>query len=1141
MDYRILGPLEVCDGDRTLELGGDKQRALLAVLLLHAGEVVSADRLIDDLWGERQPPAALKALQAHISRLRKTLDTNAAGWLEAGGDPSAGSSKGVLVTRGHGYLLRVAPSELDLDRFRGLVEQGRRALAAGDPREAGRVLRAGLAMWRGPPLADFTYEAFAQAAIAQLEELHLGAVEERVEADLALGRHDQLVGELAALVDRNPLRERLRAQLMLALYRCGRQAEALDVYQEFRRHLSEELGLDPGPRLQQLEAAILSRDASLAAPVADWPPAEPAASAAPRRRATLERRRQRLAFGGLMLTGVAVAAAVLVSSGGQAARLSVIAADSVGAISPARGAISAVVPVGSSPSRLAAGEGAVWVTNYNDNTVSRIDLATRAVDQTIQAGSTPSGIAVGARAVWVANNFAGTVSKIDPAADRIVQSIPVGNGPSGVAVGAGSVWVTNNSDGTLSRINVTTGTVVKTIALGGGATDVAAGPGAVWVSDEANGRVLRVDPTTNQLVQAINVGTGPTAIALGYGSVWVANSLDGTVWRIDPQTTHVRAAIEVGNTPNAITVGAGGVWVANEYGGSVARIDPATDEVARTITVGNRPQGLAAAAGLVWVGAQASAASHRGGTLTVLQHGPLGSLDPTVAGSLASILTLYMTNDGLTAFKRVGGSDGAQVVPDLAISLPVPTDGGRTYTFQLRPGIRYSNGKPVRPEDFRHAIERELKLGPGSPFGGAWPYYENVVGGAACVAGPARCDLSRGIVTDDGANTIRFHLVSPDPEFPARLATWAADAVPTGTPNHNIGSHPLPATGPYEIASYTPRQLTLVRNPYFHEWSHAAQPDGYADRIVWRIGASTEAAVTAVERGGADYTLDPPPANRLNELQTRFASQLKVNLNDVTISMPLNTRVSPFTDLRVRQALNYAVDRAKLATLLGQESRPTCQQLPPYIPGYERYCPYTLNPNRAGVWSAPDLPKAQALIAASGTRGTPVTIWSTSGCYLTDFTAAGRYLVSLLDRLGYPTRIKTFPDPNHMFSLFADSRTRAQAALCVLAPNYPAASEFLGPLGNSCQSFVPNTQNNNNILEFCDRQFDATVRSALAAEATRSPTATQLWAKADRQFTDQAPVVQLDTPSITDFVSHRVGDYEYNPQLGVLIDQLWVH
>jgi peptide/nickel transport system substrate-binding protein len=273
-------------------------------------------------------------------------------------------------------------------------------------------------------------------------------------------------------------------------------------------------------------------------------------------------------------------------------------------------------------------------------------------------------------------------------------------------------------------------------------------------------------------------------------------------------------------------------------------------------------------------------------------------------------------------------------------------------------------------------------------------------------------------------------------------------------------------------------------------------------------------------------------------VRTRFASQLNVYPKDVTIQLGLNTRVAPFNDLRVRRALNYAVDRAELARLFGREARPTCQLLPPYIPGYKPYCPYTLRPNKAGTWSAPDLATAQALIAASQTRGTPITIWRRPG-YLTDFTAAGRYLVSLLHQLGYPARIKVL-GANESYAQFGDSRTKAQAFFETLGPSYPSASEFLNPVLQGCQGFVPNSPSNVNLTEFCDPQFDATVLSALSAEGSNSPAAPALWAKADRQITDQAPFVNFDTPCVTDFVAQRVGDYQYNPQLGVLIDQLWV-
>lgn len=1136
MDYRILGPLEVSHSGRPLGLGGEKQRALLAVLLLHRNEVVSSDRLIDGLWNGAPPPSALGALQAYVSRLRKSLNFDGATGSGADSDGASGSSNGVLVTRGHGYLLRVAEGELDVDRFAALVERGRGALAAGEPGEAAEVLREALALWRGPALADFAYEGFAQSAIAQLEEQALEAVEERVEADLALGRDRQLVGELRAFLASHPLRERLRGQLMRALYRSGRQAEALEVYQEFRRALSEELGLEPSPGLQQLELAILARDVSLDPPAGGGLLGLPVSAFSAVFRARVLRGRLGLTLLGLGFAAVVVIGVVIASSGGGKRLVS--AGDSVAVISPSSGVTSAVVPTGSSPSELAVGAGAVWLSEYNASAVLRLDPVSRAV-QMIPAGSTPSGIAVGAGDVWVANNFAGTVSRIDPAVDRVVQTVQVGNGPAGVAVGAGSVWVANSSDGTLSRIDAISGAVRTTISLGGGATDVAVGPGGVWVSESTSGRVVRVDPQTDQVVGSIDVGTGPAAIAVGDGSVWVANSLDATVSRIDPQTSQVSASIPVGDGPSAIAVGAGGVWVANEFGGSVSRIDPVTDTVTRTIMLAGRPAGLALVGGLLWVGTQAAGRLHLGGTLTVMSNSGFGSLDPASPNALIpSFLTLSMTNDGLTAYNRVGGSDGAQLVPDLAVSLPAPTDGGTTYTFQLRRGIRYSNGQPLRPDDFRRAFERLFALEAGVNSPGDL----GIEGGAACVAHRGRCDLPRGIVTDDRANTVTFHLVAPDPEFLDKLACPCAVAVPATAPIKDLGTQPLPASGPYEIASYGPRQVRLVRNRYFHEWSHAAQPDGYPDQIVWRIGASVEVAVTAVEHGRADYTLDPPPPDRLNELQTRFASQLNVNPNDVTVGWTMNTRVAPFNNLSVRRALNYAVDRGKIAAMLSLDSRPTCQLLPPYIPGYQPRCPYTTNPSGSGLWHAPDLAKAAALIAASRTRGASITVWNQAAPPIITTAAAtaiSRYLVALLDRLGYRATLKTVSTTDTSYQP-QNSRLRIQDSLGFSFPGYPAASQLLGPQYTSCQSFLPASANNPNVPELCDPRLDATVRSALAAEAVGSPTATALWAQADRQLTDQAPAVELVTPSTVDLVSHRVGNYQYNPQQGVLIDQLWV-
>jgi predicted ATPase/DNA-binding SARP family transcriptional activator len=255
MDFRILGPLEVDEAGRAIRIVGGRQRALLAILLVHANEPVSTDRLIEELWDERPPKSVRKGLQVLVSRLRKAL----------------GEGSARVVTQANGYLLRVGPGELDLDRCERLGRQGREALASGDCGPAAEQLREALGLWRGPPLAEFAFESFAQAEIGRLEELRLALLEDRIDADLACGTHATLVGELEALVAEHPLRERLRRQLVLALYRSGRQADALEAYREARAVLDEQLGLEPTPALRELEHAILTHDPGLRAPPAPGP------------------------------------------------------------------------------------------------------------------------------------------------------------------------------------------------------------------------------------------------------------------------------------------------------------------------------------------------------------------------------------------------------------------------------------------------------------------------------------------------------------------------------------------------------------------------------------------------------------------------------------------------------------------------------------------------------------------------------------------------------------------------------------------------------------------------------------------------------------------------------------------------------
>jgi YVTN family beta-propeller protein len=576
MEFRILGPIEITEEDRPVVLGAAKQRALLAALLVHANEVVSSERLVDELWGERPPATAAKGLQVYVSQLRRLL------------------GEGRLETRGHGYVLRVEPGALDAERFQALLDEGREALAAGEAERASERLGRALAQWRGAALADVAYEQFAQAEIARLEELRLIALEERIEADLTLGRHLALVAELEGLVRAEPLRERPRAQLMLALYRSGRQADALEAYQDARRELVDELGLEPSRPLQELERAILRQDDALDAPT--------------RGKLTgVAGRRARGRGGSLIIVGAAVllaaalaAAAVELLRGGASAGLASVAPDSVAVIDPETGEIVRAIPVGARPTRIAVGEGALWTANFTGRTLSRIDPDRSVVVSTLGTDATPTGLAAGEGSVWVADEFAGTVSRVDPGTNTIVDTIRVGGMPTAVAVGAGAVWIADAVGGAVIRLDPTTN-AHRRIRVGNGPVDVAVGAGGVWVANASDGTLSRLDPTTGVVVErAIALRFEPSHLAAGAGAVWATGTLADEVARIDPETNSVAATIPVGDGPTGVAVGGGAVWVADSLSGAVVKVDPRTGRVVRTTQVGASPDGLVFANGIVW-------------------------------------------------------------------------------------------------------------------------------------------------------------------------------------------------------------------------------------------------------------------------------------------------------------------------------------------------------------------------------------------------------------------------------------------------------------------------------------------------------------------------------------------------------------
>src|SRR6266540_2250022 len=602
-------------------------------------------------------------------------------------------------------MLRVDFEKLDLHRYERLLEEGRRALATHAPDHALQKLSDALSLWRGPPLGDLAFEPFAQVEVERLEELRLAGLEERIEAELGLGRNAALVPELQALVVQHPLRERLRGQLMLALYRSGRQAEALQVYREARAYFVEELGLEPGPSLRTIEQAILRQEAVLDVPQPDAGAVAVAVAVTSPSPSPLEKTpitpemihaRRRVPVIGLVAAAIAITAAVAIPLvvRDSDVRLAHAQGNALGSVSTRAGELGGSVALPAAPTRMASGLGSLWVTQFDDHSLARVDPRDHAVQQTIQVGSGPSGVVAGAGAVWVANSLDGTVSRIDPATDRVVQVVRVGGRPSEVAFAGGSVWVASSGTQTVSELSAITGRLLRTIDLPGDPSGLAVGAGALWVTSADARTLSRIDPGTGAVSDTIGVGGGPTGVAVSAGAVWVANSLDGTVTRVDPARDSVVATIPVGDGPHAIAAAAGKVWVGNEFGRSLSRVDPRKGIVVRTIAVGGRPSALTTAAGALWFAVRAFAPSHRGGSLVLLNPAPaFDSLDPAFSQNQQPVALLGMTNDGLVSFKHVGGNDGVQVVPDLAVSLPSPIRGGADYRFRLRSGIRYSTGR----------------------------------------------------------------------------------------------------------------------------------------------------------------------------------------------------------------------------------------------------------------------------------------------------------------------------------------------------------------------------------------------------------------------------------------------------------------
>ncbi len=1090
MDFRILGSLEAANGSRRMALGGAKQKAVLAILLLRRGEPVSVDRLVDELWGESPPDTAVKTVQVYISRLRKEL------------------GEGVVLTREGGYVLDIGPDQLDSARFERMAGEGREALEGGDARQARALFEEALDIWRGPPLADLAYEHFTQSEIARLDELRLLTLEERIEADLELGRHAALVPELETLVREHPARERLRAQLMLALYRSGRQADALASYQDARRTFADRLGLEPSRELQALEQAILRQDPAIDAPA--------------RRRAPASARRSRrgavlIAAGGTILLAAAVAA--IFAAGDEASDPERATGNSLAVIDPESNRLVDAIPTGVRPADVASGAGYIWVANRDDDTVTQIAPRARRVVSTTSPGVSVAGLAAGRHGVWVGDIRRTRVVRLDPGFHSVVRSVRIAPDSAGfgqlgtnpMAIGYGAVW-TGRTYGAVARVGGTSHEVTRTISVGNDPSAIATGVGGVWVTDADDNTVTRIDPAgEGAVVATTSVGQGPAALAVGAGAVWVANTQDGTVSRIDPRTATVTHTIPVGRRPTGVAVGEGAVWVANSLSGTLTRIDPRTMRVESTIDVGAAPQGVAVAHGLVWVSVQRRAPAGPpptdapGGVARLVVSDRPETTDPALdfnlqrAGATCALLYNYPDRPF---------PDGARLQPEVARRQPSISSDGLRYTFRIREGFRFSppSNEPVTAAAFERAIERALDPRTGS-F--AAELAKNVANVSA-----------RGM-------TLRLTLRKPAPNIVPLLAAPYFCAVPPDTPIRPEGVDNLPAAGPYYVASHVPgRGLVLRRNPNYS----GPRPSRLAE-IRIRTGVAPERAVAAVEAGRADYAvLNPPGEPTVSPATTRRllrrygpGSEAARAGRQQVFTQPapniyyfaFNARHGPFQDVRLRRAVNFAIDRRALArnTGVGEDGRPTDQHIPPGMPGFEDAAIYPLG--------GPDLAAARRLAGNARRRAV---------LYTCDFPACARHgqiLRSNLSAIGIDLEVRQFPLPQ-LFERLQKPDEPFDIGYTNWFFDYADPSSYIN-VQFGADGFY---------RLFKDAEWQRRMAAAARLSGDRR---TRAYARLDRELAaEAAPAVPFATGTTTHFLSARMGCQVLHPVFGLDLTTLCV-
>jgi YVTN family beta-propeller protein len=816
--------------------------------------------------------------------------------------------------------------------------------------------------------------------------------------------------------------------------------------------------------------------------------------------------------GAALLAGALLLA--LTTGHGGSQRLTPVPGNTLVAIDPHSNRTSEEIPVGTRPGGLASGFGSLWVANRDDATVSQVDPASGRVARTYPVGESPSGIAVAGGSIWVAGTSPTqrrvAVLRLDPQFGIVqrtatIDAVAPGTGAS-IAADGSSLWVAP-ATGLLSRLDPRSGRVVAQLDPGIGPISAAARAGGVWLTDDLAGTLTEV--AASRRPRSIPVGDGPSAVAVGDGSIWVADTMDDTVVRIDPRTRRRLSVTHVGRGPSGLAIGLKSVWVANSQDGTVTRIDASSGRVIATIPVGSSPQSIVVADGRVWVSVQTrigAAQTARAGGVAVLNTTGLGfaaGLNP------ADAQIGYATCARLVNYPDAPAPAGQRLIPELAQTMPTVSRDGRTYTFVIRPGFRFSprSGQVVTAATVAYTLERNLS----KPVSGGDPGILSSIAGAPAYAA-GRTNRLAGIVAHGNRLTIR--LTAPQPDLLWRLAQTTC-VVPIGTPfDANLNALTFPSAGPYYVSSYVAGQgVVLSRNP-----NYGGERPHHLDRIELTLGVSYRRTMREVEAGTVDFAADGVPLSDAARLAAKYgrgspaakagAQQYFVDPFAELDFLVLNTHRPLFRSARLRRAVNFAVDRRALSALgqpyVQRGLRPTDQYIPPGIPGFRDAHVYPFTP---------DLQTARRL---AGPRRRTAVMYTCNDANCKQVAA----LVSAnLAKIGIEVRVKTF-NGNGYFQRLA----KPGAAYDIAAMGWLA--DGLDPW-----DFLNLLLEGNVLPTFDDPEYRAKLAAAAALSGTRRYLA---YARLDADLArNAAPWVAYGNAVDHDFFSARIGCQVYNPIWGV--------